>query len=825
MMQGDSNPADQWVQGDGNIQISHVSGSEIQVTLYDKIWNVPLEPAVVPVGKDVSSPSRVIRARSGVIPYLDRGGHLKVLSDWMASNNPFAICLLAGRGGSGKTRLGVELCERARSQAGWLSGLLQGQADPTGLADLVHIPNPKLIVIDYAESRRKQLEMILPQLKRTATIARPVRVLLLVRAVPQRSGDWTEALRGGSEWLESTLDDVMVHVLDDDSLDIRDRSELFDVVADALSLRRRTTVASDLRRPDLATAAFDNSLMVVVAAYLAVYGNEDLPATRRQLLEGLTQHEDRYWTRYAVEYGVSGLDNERNLLGRRRLVGLATLAGAADVSEGAQMLSTLPEFSNVTSERRHELAGWVHVLYDGLQYWNPLEPDLLGEYVISSSLRDSPKALQAVLNRPSPESLLQPLETYGRSVANDVDFADVVRPVIGGSLARLCTLAAEQAAEMKTLDKILVAETIADALRRLLSVLTVQPSSLKEALRSLPNTNDVLLNALRLELLTQLIQALRSDESRSNTSELENALGEQSALLSWMGRHEEAMQVSQESLDLYRESMAELNQLEEMVKALAEEQGVNLPIVEIPPFYPGGGDYQLALTLNDQAMRLSAVGRASEALEAIKESEAEYRKLKAGTPSDLDFQFGHADALGNLAMLLSESKKLTEGLAAATECVQIYKAFIQGPPREGLGPMASIHNLRLSNFTLQLNIFASLLSDNGYRKEAILAIDEAEKIGRQLAHFRPSAYEWNYALMLQNYSVHLAKSNKFGQALQRSEEAVEVYKRLATAAPSIHTHELAEALRVLSIRLREVGRHLEADRTMREAQRWASGAM
>ena len=59
----------QWLQGNQNVQIAGVVGSTIQITFEGRRRKVPLQPAVIPVGKHVASPARLLRARAGVIPY------------------------------------------------------------------------------------------------------------------------------------------------------------------------------------------------------------------------------------------------------------------------------------------------------------------------------------------------------------------------------------------------------------------------------------------------------------------------------------------------------------------------------------------------------------------------------------------------------------------------------------------------------------------------------------------------------------------------------------------------------------------------------------
>jgi hypothetical protein len=83
---------------------------------------VALEPALVPVGEHVS-PARLLRARAGVLAYVGREDLLTQLHAWTYGSGAFSVALIGGRGGSGKTRIGVELTRDA-SRAGWLAGML-----------------------------------------------------------------------------------------------------------------------------------------------------------------------------------------------------------------------------------------------------------------------------------------------------------------------------------------------------------------------------------------------------------------------------------------------------------------------------------------------------------------------------------------------------------------------------------------------------------------------------------------------------------------------------------------------------------------------------
>jgi hypothetical protein len=55
----------QQAHGDYNVQISGIGpGSTIQISYGGRARMVPLQPAVVAVGRDVSSPARLVRAHS-----------------------------------------------------------------------------------------------------------------------------------------------------------------------------------------------------------------------------------------------------------------------------------------------------------------------------------------------------------------------------------------------------------------------------------------------------------------------------------------------------------------------------------------------------------------------------------------------------------------------------------------------------------------------------------------------------------------------------------------------------------------------------------------
>ncbi|MDQ0000145.1 tetratricopeptide repeat protein [Pseudarthrobacter sulfonivorans] len=785
----------QWIQGNQNVQISNVAGSTINLTLKDseRSWHVALEPATASVGLDVKSPARLVRARSGILPYVDRAGHLAALSEWIGTPVPFALCIVGGRGGTGKTRLGVELCERTVARAGWLSGLLPREGNDAGLRDLYDAPNPRLVVIDYAETRIEQLEIVLPELQRAASGQYPIRVLLLIRAAPLHSSDWTEALRGGSDWLESVLDQATVRILDETPPTPSDRRALFDAASAAFAQRANRAVSlTDVAVPDLTGKTFTTPLLIVIAAYLAVHPSGDppnpfpkLPPAPPDLLERLTKHEAEYWNSRAKELGIEGTL-------QRRVVALATLAGAgAGVkaeaeAEAALILGQLPDFAGESAERRHSVARWAHSLYPGPYWWNPLEPDLLGEYLVSSTLAGFPQVLAAVLDREHPESLIQPLETYARIAASDNKFADAARPVLSSNLARLCRIAAEQVAEGRDLALLLGGTSVAGALERAASVIAPDPNALSAAVEALPSRPNAILDGLALTLLEQVVHVQRelvATDPLAHKHDLATSLSALSPLLARVGRLEEALRAMEDVLELrfptaddmaanqadlartlndLSTRLAGVGLVDDALEVIEEAVRIRQWLAEEDPSLHDPG---LAESLNGLANRLWQSGRNSDALAPLKTSVRVHRRLVAENPAA--YERGLALVLGNLANLLGELDLPDEALAAAQESADLYQRLADANP--------AAHEAELAQ---ALNILGLCQMGVQQFDDALASIQKSAAISRGLAAFRPAAYERLLASVLTNLANALGNARRGAEALQTLAEAADVYLRL-----------------------------------------------
>lgn len=263
----------QYLHGDQNVQIQHVAGSHISITYGGAPRRVPLEPALVELPPEAESPARMVRARSGIVPFSARQTLLDQLIDWIHdAEERFKGCLIGGRGGSGKTRLGVELCAHT-TDLDWIAGLLSQSADQGGLDALVQVPTARLVIVDYAESRVEQLKILIPELRSSATPEHPVRVVLLVRDAPRRTNDWAEPLRNYSDALDAALDRFELNVLPDTPLDRSERESLYDAAAEAFA--SRASVAAPSAPETLNDPLYESPLAVVIAAYLGVHDDAE----------------------------------------------------------------------------------------------------------------------------------------------------------------------------------------------------------------------------------------------------------------------------------------------------------------------------------------------------------------------------------------------------------------------------------------------------------------------------------------------------------------------------------------------------------------------
>ena len=238
-------------------------------------------------------------------------------------------------------------------------------------------------------------------------------------------------------------------------------------------------------------------------------------------------------------------------------------------------------------------------------------------------------------------------------------------------------------------------------------------------------------------------------------AERAQAFGMLGYALSALGRREEALQATQEAVDIRRR--------------LAQQQ----PDAFLP---------DLARSLNNLGNQLSDLGQREEALAATQEAVEIRRGLAQAQPQA--FLPDLAGSLNNLGNRLSELGRREEALAATQEAADLYRGLAQAQPQAFLPDLA-----------MSLNNLGNRLSDLGRREEALAATQEAVEIRRGLAQAQPQAFLPDLARSLNNLGDRLKEIGQPEQALAAYEEAVRILAPFYLQLPPAFENRMSYMLR------------------------------
>ncbi|MFC7220104.1 tetratricopeptide repeat protein [Streptomyces polyrhachis] len=406
-----------------------------------------------------TSPADLLRADFGVVPYLFRARDLADAVDWCRQPHAMRTAQAAGWGGAGKTRFGVELCQRMQNQ-GWAAGLLTDG----GWRSLGALPVPRLLVVDYAEDGiHGDLRDALEHLRERATDLAPVRVLLLTRKASGAGDVLDQLLRDAPASLSQVLQDHREFPVASTRLTPDEREELYAAARRSFWRRwnDREAPAAPTTAVDLGDERYATPLDVLFEAYDAAVSGADPVPGRTQARPGVERalgHEEKYWQVTARAFAADG-STLLTRAGTARLhaaVALMTLAGAADAEEADALLRLLPEpESGESPALRADLAQWLAQCYEGPLHLNPLRPDRLGEALIIRELLTPPGAherrmlgpsvLRQVLSLPSDSQVVRTLDVLARMAVYDGATVDAVVDALAESLPELILRAEDRA--------------------------------------------------------------------------------------------------------------------------------------------------------------------------------------------------------------------------------------------------------------------------------------------------------------------------------------------------------------------------------------------
>ncbi|MEH6374162.1 trypsin-like peptidase domain-containing protein [Streptomyces sp. KLMMK] len=353
--------------------------------------------------------SYLLSPRSEVVPFSGLATEMTQLADWCTTGKAVDTAVVHGPGGVGKTRLAVELARRLSERrpeaertaddpdVPWSAGFLHLDPPaqrPSPYAMLRHLMRPVLVMVDYAESRREQVEQLLAALVTHRAPGKPVRVLLLARSLPA----WWPLLRARHELqtcgpvLELSPYDLYRQ---QDPHQAREQAVL--VFSHRIAQLRRAGVPDDWDPeetvrlvhvspvPPVAEDAEGSGMLAVhmdaLAGVLAHApdGLEDGLSP----VDVLIAHETKHWDR---AFRAHGLDDSTIPLDLRRpLVAVQRMARAKDENQALAAVQTAWDFyyrrfSNpLDADTAMKLLRALRDLYPapGGGYWGGLGPDVL----------------------------------------------------------------------------------------------------------------------------------------------------------------------------------------------------------------------------------------------------------------------------------------------------------------------------------------------------------------------------------------------------------------------------------------------------------------
>ena len=609
-----------------------------------------------------------------------------------------------GGGGSGKTRLLIEAGELLRGR-GWRTAFAAaGSLNRQNVRSILEADlRPTLLVLDYAAGRQGEVEALLNVMafRRGESGRPPLAVVLLEREMPA----WLKEMLGRSSDTQYTnLPELLCELKTEPrwlpEMSAGERLELFEQarqrfieLAGAPPPQRITYTAEELPERPLAV-----SLLALHAA-------------AGERLEGASQDEGEV---YGFTWRRERAAWERLLRSEDETLSTPLLKQALEVVEDLNVIATLGrQFAGPkgveTFLRQHEnfwrtetaegktlslawLAERLAKLFPqaALSKALVIVPDPLADYVLLERLKQREELLK--LTAPAAQEAREaPAAAAGLSRA------------LLDTLVRLWAAGVER-------------ERVQGWLERLAQALPSGERAFLDELEERLPQRSVPLGGVRLWLHQAQLELLGAEEA-AERARLLNNLG---AILSELGRLEEALAAAQEAAGVYRE----------------------LARTRPEAFLPG-----LAMSLNNLGSRLSGLGRLEEALAAAQEAVSIRRELARTRPQA--FLPDLAGSLNNLSVFLSGLGRREEALAAAQEAAGVYRELARTRPEAFLPGLAG-----------SLNNLGNILSGLGRLEEALAAAQEAVSALKPFFLALPQAFAPWMEVMLGNYL-------RFCQALNR----------------------------------------------------------
>jgi len=781
-------------------------------------------------GSLVVSPAALLRARRRVVPFRGRAHLLQRMSAW--SQEPgFSGWLLHGPAGQGKTRLAQQLADLLAAD-GWATLWLRTDASVEALAVLAAAATPLLVVLDYAETRIRQLAAVLAAAARHKG-GTPFKVLLLART----AGDWWTSVQADTATAGELLDGVPVAELEALEPDPgASRAQAFEqaVRGYAQYLPRVrgwqhhdwTALARSLPLPPMDRPGMESALTLHMTALVDLLDSAapsiasadavDADATQ-EVEDRLLLHERRYWNRVA---DTQDLLPSLTMGTLHNALAAALLVGSQDKGQADVLLERVPGLADQPRDRRDAVRDWISALYPPTDStpWGTLQPDRLAERFIGRHLQREPDLADHIVVGATNVQAAQLLTIYARAAAHRI-----LNGQLDQALTDLCVRhhGVLAAAALDVATQAESPKPLLDALYRIADAPDLSIPELQQLVDLVPLDTYPHLEALATHLAQHLADTLRGQagDDPSHLPALAATLNDLSIRLAHLERSRQALEAATESVEINRKlariqpdvhlthlatslntlSNRQMNnhQLMEAKASLDESVKIYRKLVRAQPDVYLRDLIEVLINVSSRMWGDSGLAPLNEAVEMS-------RKLAQKRPDvhlpNLSF------SLMNLSKALDRLKRITESLAADTEAAEIDRELARTEPDKYLPRLgAHLHNASVA------------LGYLGRTEEGLAASTEAVEIYRKLARARPVPYRAVLATMLYNLSKRLGELERPEESLATITESVSIRRALAQVQKDPHLLDLAMSLHSLSDRLEELGRSKEAEAAFIEA--------
>jgi hypothetical protein len=742
-------------------------------------------------------PTALLRAEHCIVPFHPvRIDLCSKLESWFDLDIPIGVKLITGSGGSGKTRLCMELAKRLRINRDIKAGFLDSRADRASddvLDRLIPGNGSILLVIDYAETRSGITEKIL---MRAADYEgdEKIRIILLSRS----AGDWWEMLKRSGNGVGYLISSYYPDKIELSNQDVKpeQRTDVFLKAAEALA-EKRNLEKSEIITPDLNAPHFGTMLFIHLAAFAATEGKT--LHGRDELIDFIIQREKRQWSDLLVSTGLRVFDN----LSISQAASLLTLAGGTTRNEAPDLLKRLKIFEDQQNIKLTRLFEIFHSLYPDGERAGAVVPDLVGERLVESVI------IQEISDSGNKSELLQTaFSLKGKQLQNAFTLLtrlakyksereSWIRDNLKKDFKRLAEPAFQAAMET------------GDPLGRIMAQVMKETQDVEVAfdlVEKLPDKS-VAFMELALEVTKVCYEEVKREKDHENDEKLYDQAhfaNNISAHYLNLNKREEALRFAKEAVNIRKRLVKKLpdsynfylaisfkqlsncfihlGKIEEASNAITEalkiyyslsdiEPSIILPefinvLISLSNIYYVRGLRDLALKTIHDAVTLSR--------EVLQIDSIQHSPLLAATLSILSQYYSSAD-------------KIEDSIKFARESVDIYRELSKGK-----------NQIFLIDLARSLNNLSNCLFLGGYRREALESVLESTDIYKRLSTLRADVFEIELADSYNNLSNRYSDLGDRKKALESILNPVRIYRKYITLYPDVLLPRLAKSLNNLS---------------------------